>query len=304
MPVVNSASSTTLPLNTTVFNLTRLIGGTVTSSSATRIEIAATDGTSIVLTGSGFVLQSGSTFPIAGTLRGYRDSALALNYVVDSRDVSSLVPFFSSGDAAVAIAGLFNQNDGFTGTNFADIIQGYEGNDFISGGFGDDLLSGGPGRDELTGGQGRDTLRGGRGADQLFGNNAIDTLVGGEGNDLLVGGRGADILEGGVGLDTFYYAAPDIVADRILDFTLTDDTLLLLSTAFNLGSSNNFLSPTRFVLGTAAQDADDRLIYNQATGVLLYDADGNGLAAPVHLLTLENRPALTANRILLTTTAP
>jgi len=36
-----------------------------------------------------------------------------------------------------------------------------------------------------------------------------------------------------------------------------------------------------FVVGTAAQDADDRLIYDPVTGILYYDADGSGVGARI-----------------------
>ena len=50
-------------------------------------------------------------------------------------------------------------------------------------------------------------------------------------------------------------------------------------------------------LGTAANDIGDRIICNQATGRLLYDADGTGATAAVHFAMVSGGVALTAGKL-------
>ena len=54
------------------------------------------------------------------------------------------------------------------------------------------------------------------------------------------------------------------------------------------------LARTDFHLGTAAADAGDRIIYDQPTGRLWYDADGSGGRAQILFAILDNHAAITS----------
>ena len=73
---------------------------------------------------------------------------------------------------------------------------------------------------------------------------------------------------------------------------------IVLEDAVFLGASNGNLASV-FVQGTQAGDADDRLIYNSATGQLFYDGDGSGAGAAVLFAQLDPGTVLTANDFLM-----
>ena len=100
------------------------------------------------------------------------------------------------------------------------------GNDNLAGTLGNDALYGGAGNDTLMGRLGNDHLEGGSGGDRLIGGPGDDVLSGGSGGDRLTGGPGDDILSGGPGSDMFVFGIGD-GHDRILDFTLGEDKILL-----------------------------------------------------------------------------
>jgi Ca2+-binding RTX toxin-like protein len=146
----------------------------------------------------------------------------------------------------------------------------------------------------VTSGAGWDVLNKGKAAtltgsqydDVLTGGTGNDVLLGGAGNDVLAGGKGADTLTGGAGADTFRFGG-DTKADHITDFLSGTDRIELdhlLFKAFGTGQ----LAANQFGQGTAASTATQRLVYDQPTGNLWYDADGSGKVKAVLIGVLDN----------------
>jgi RTX calcium-binding nonapeptide repeat (4 copies)/WD40-like Beta Propeller Repeat len=70
-------------------------------------------------------------------------------------------------------------------------------------------------------------LRGTAGNETLRGSKKSDILMGNNGDDILIGGGGRDILTGGAGRDRFVYRNPKDRFDRITDFTVGEDKIIL-----------------------------------------------------------------------------
>jgi Ca2+-binding RTX toxin-like protein len=121
----------------------------------------------------------------------------------------------------------------------------------------------------------------------LIGNELAQSagITGTAGNDTIWGLGGNDVLTGRGGSDIFGFAEVGAGnADTITDFTAGDFIGLQNtapatgSTTFGgaFGSVGAALASDEFVVGTQALDANDYIIYNQSTGQIFYDADGNG----------------------------
>jgi Ca2+-binding RTX toxin-like protein len=125
------------------------------------------------------------------------------------------------------------------------------------------------------------------GSDAIDGNgNALaNTLIGNSAVNVLDGGAGNDTLTGGAGQDQFVFSATlnsTTNVDTVLDFQTGVDKLVLSEAVFaKLADLAIGASPlaANLVIGTAALDANDYLVYNSSTGVLSYDADGSGTAS-------------------------
>ncbi len=157
------------------------------------------------------------------------------------------------------------------GNSLGNYMYGYNG---------DDLLSGRGGADRLYGKDGDDDLIGGGGADRLYGGGGQDWLYGGRGNDVLYGGAGADDFH----FDTALNASTNV--DKIKDFTVGSDAIFLDRDIFTGIEQGGALAADAFVEGTRARDAEDRIVYDEATGRIFYDADGAGGAAAILFATV------------------
>jgi Ca2+-binding RTX toxin-like protein len=223
-----------------------------------------------------------------------------------------------------------------TGNALDNVITTLEGSDTLDGGKGADTMTGGAGGDtyivdnaldvvEEEADEGTDTVKTslndytlsdnvenltytGKTASSLNGNgldNVIiggvknDTLDGGEGDDALYGGAGNDILTGGTGEDAFFFnTAPNAGSnvDTITDFESGSDMIHLENAIFKKLGAAGALTASMFVVGTAALDGNDYLIYDDASGKLYYDADGSGRgkAIQIALVGVDDHPELSA----------
>lgn len=156
---------------------------------------------------------------------------------------------------------------------------------------GNDTVNGTTFNDRLLGGAGHDSLKGDKGRDILNGGGGIDTLDGGNGHDVLTGAAGADRF-------VFSTAINAAHSDTITDFVSGSDKILLDDDVFTVLALGG-LAAARFVLGTAAGDGNDRIIYDQTTGDLSYDRDGTGAVAQVLIANLGAGTALASTDFLI-----
>lgn len=168
-------------------------------------------------------------------------------------------------------------------TEKPSILKGSKKGDKLKGENGSELIDAKSGNDKIDGRAGGDTILGGGGKDKV---------KGGLGNDNIDGGTGADNLKGGEGQDSFLFGPLGFI-DKLKDFSPVDDTIVLSRSTFSKFNTSEYLSPDSFVVGEAAVDANDFMIYSFTTGALSYDVDGNGPIAAVQFAQLPAALALT-----------
>ncbi len=160
-------------------------------------------------------------------------------------------------DSSSLIAGT-NSADDLLGGNTNQNIRGNDGNDRLNGDAGNDTLNGGNDRDIVIGGKGDDIVLGGNGNDLLVGVNPVKDNPGYGELDRLRGDAGIDIFALGDASGVYYNHGGTVAegnADRasILDFNLSEDTILLH------GSASNY----RLVATTTATS----IYYKAASGI-------------------------------------
>jgi hypothetical protein len=143
------------------------------------------------------------------------------------------------------------------------------------------------------------TITGDRDGNNLRGTSGSDLINGKGGDDTIWAKNGSDILSGGSGEDIFVFdTRPGSTnVDTILDFNREDDTIRLNDSVFT-ALEEGTLSTSNFVIGDVAKDSDDYIIYNDKTGALSYDADGEGGSAAVQFGAIDNLAKLAASHFI------
>jgi len=206
----------------------------------------------------------------------------------------------SSGVVASLAAGF-----GTAGDAAGDRFYGIEG---LEGSHHADTLTGDGGANTLYGLGGNDLLLG-EGDAWTYGNDYIE---GGDGADTISGGGGHDWLLGNAGRDVFRFDTRLNTAgvDTLADFSAAEDRIALETGVFGFarvtydawGSPvNGTLSASVFKVGTSASTSTQRIIYDQASGAISFDADGVGGQAQVQFAKVAAGTALTASHFQLFT---
>jgi Ca2+-binding RTX toxin-like protein len=214
----------------------------------------------------------------------------------------------------------YGGDDVLEGGDHTDVLEGGDGDDILDGGEGQDTMIGGEGDDVYyvdarddevveAAGEGSDTVytaysyglpdenadveylictANHMGRIALYGNASGNIIQGHNGGNAIHGGDGNDHLIGLGGEDFFVFTTPpnaDSNMDEIVDFNIVEDMIVLDHPAFDaLGDA---VSIGEFVIGDAAQDADDHLIYDSDSGALYYDSDGLGTAEAIQFALLS-----------------
>lgn len=255
------------------------------------VEFAG-DGNDYVLAQVSWALASGAEVETVSTISHAATNAINLTGNEFGQDVigNNGVNTLDGGTGADRLIGL-GGNDIYAIDNAADSVVEFagDGNDYVLAQVSWVLAAGAEVETVST------ASHAATDAINFTGNEFGQDMIGNNGVNRLDGGAGADRLIGLGGNDQFAFtsALGGGNVDVIFDFAAGGDKVLLDDAIFT-GLSLGTLAAGAFKAGTGATDADDRIIYNNTTGALFFDADGVGGAAAVQFASLSTGLALAA----------
>lgn len=299
---------------------------------SSRLDLTSLDGSNgFVISGIGTPEAASGAGDVNGDGIGdvaVVDSANSTAFVIygqasNSTEPTPDIPGPESRESLNPVSGGTAGNDGITGTDEGDFIQGLAGNDALLGGGEGDFLDGGEGIDtavyqfdttgitaDLTtgfaidgsgsadglfnienviGSDFADEIRGNGSANGLTGRDGDDRIEGEAGDDTLLGGIGADELVGGAGADRYLYLDIAEGGDTITDFEVGSDKLILAGAAFGELTSGE-LSAEQFFVGEETTSSGSRIGYRPSSGEVLFGADGIGSGQAQVIATLLSAP--------------
>jgi Ca2+-binding RTX toxin-like protein len=131
----------------------------------------------------------------------------------------------------------------------------------------------------------------------ITGGPTNDTFAGTDGDDVMIGGLGADTLTGGAGNDRFVYRFATEGGDKILDFSITEDSLSFSASGFGAGLTPgmSLVAGINFIASEnpAATTTASTFLFNTETHELSWDVDGSADGAAVLIADFDPPASLT-----------
>ncbi len=285
-------------------------------------------GNDVIIGGTGADRMTGGTGNDTLYVDNAGDKAIEVNGQGTDK-VNSSVSFSLSGQYIenLTLSGTANING--TGNSLNNTLIGNAGRNALNGSTGTDRMEGKAGNDTYYVNTASDRVieATGQGTDKVYsaatfslsgqyienltltgsahisgtGNSLANSITGNAGNNVLNGSTGKDTLTGAAGADHFFFSTTlgTSNVDYITDYSVASDTIRLENSIFTAAGAAGTLAASAFRIGTAAADSTDRIIYNKATGALLYDANGSAAGGAVQFATLDDGLALTRSDFLI-----